>query len=106
MFKKPHCSVIALEEHYWDDELEKTYTGGEAGRPGEHGVGWQSWYRFFPWEDWRADGPALVRRTIAPLLAAWARTGSAGIRRERRLRAAVDFGLDGQGWNDELVLQR
>jgi predicted TIM-barrel fold metal-dependent hydrolase len=35
MFQKPHCPVIALEEHYWDDELEKTYTGGEAGRPGE-----------------------------------------------------------------------
>jgi predicted TIM-barrel fold metal-dependent hydrolase len=35
MFKKPNCSVIALEEHYWDEELEKTYTGGEAGRPGE-----------------------------------------------------------------------
>jgi 2,3-dihydroxybenzoate decarboxylase len=27
--------VIALEEHYWDEELSKTYTGGEAGRPGE-----------------------------------------------------------------------
>src|SRR5271170_5452029 len=35
MFKKPHCPVIALEEHYWDDELAKTYTGGEAGRPGD-----------------------------------------------------------------------
>ena len=35
MFKKPHCPVIAIEEHYWDDELEKTYAGGEAGRPGE-----------------------------------------------------------------------
>jgi predicted TIM-barrel fold metal-dependent hydrolase len=35
MFKKPHCPVIAIEEHYWDDELAKTYTGGEAGRPGE-----------------------------------------------------------------------
>jgi predicted TIM-barrel fold metal-dependent hydrolase len=35
MFQKPHCPVIALEEHYWDDELEKTYTGGETGRPGE-----------------------------------------------------------------------
>src|SRR5262249_3241313 len=30
-----HCPVIAIEEHYWDDELEKTFTGGEAGRPGE-----------------------------------------------------------------------
>jgi predicted TIM-barrel fold metal-dependent hydrolase len=35
MFQKPHCPVIALEEHYWDEELAKTYTGGEAGRPGE-----------------------------------------------------------------------
>src|SRR5579871_1069654 len=35
MFKKPHCPVIAIEEHYWDEELSKTYTGGEAGRPGE-----------------------------------------------------------------------
>ena len=35
MFKKPHCPVIAIEEHYWDDELEKNFTGGEAGRPGE-----------------------------------------------------------------------
>jgi len=35
MFTKPHCPVIAIEEHYWDEELSKTYTGGEAGRPGE-----------------------------------------------------------------------
>jgi 2,3-dihydroxybenzoate decarboxylase len=35
LFKKPHCPVIAIEEHYWDDELEKTFAGGEAGRPGE-----------------------------------------------------------------------
>ncbi len=35
MFSKPHCPVIAIEEHYWDEELEKTYTGTEAGRPGE-----------------------------------------------------------------------
>jgi 2,3-dihydroxybenzoate decarboxylase len=35
MFQKPNCPVIAIEEHYWDEELEKTYTGSEAGRPGE-----------------------------------------------------------------------
>jgi hypothetical protein len=29
LFKKPHCPVIAIEEHYWDDELEKTFTGGD-----------------------------------------------------------------------------
>ena len=26
--------IIALEEHYWDAELSKTYTGVESGRPG------------------------------------------------------------------------
>jgi predicted TIM-barrel fold metal-dependent hydrolase len=35
MFKKPHCQVIAIEEHYWDEELAKTYVGAESGRPGE-----------------------------------------------------------------------
>jgi predicted TIM-barrel fold metal-dependent hydrolase len=34
MFKKPNCPVIALEEHYWDAELAKHFTGIEAGRPG------------------------------------------------------------------------
>src|SRR5687768_11130456 len=35
MFKKPKCQVIAIEEHYWDEELAKTYTGIEAGRAGD-----------------------------------------------------------------------
>ncbi len=35
MFRKPNCPVIAIEEHYWDEELAKTYAGSEAGRPGE-----------------------------------------------------------------------
>ena len=35
MFRKPNCPVIAIEEHYWDEELAKTYVGSEAGRPGE-----------------------------------------------------------------------
>jgi len=34
MFKKPNCPVIAVEEHYWDAELSKTYVGQESGRPG------------------------------------------------------------------------
>ena len=32
MFKKPNCPVIAIEEHYWDRELSKHFTGPEAGR--------------------------------------------------------------------------
>jgi predicted TIM-barrel fold metal-dependent hydrolase len=35
MMQKPKCPIIALEEHYWDAELAATYTGVEAGRPGE-----------------------------------------------------------------------
>jgi predicted TIM-barrel fold metal-dependent hydrolase len=35
MFGKPHCPVIAIEEHYWDDELVKTYSGPEAVRAAE-----------------------------------------------------------------------
>src|SRR5689334_6313338 len=34
MFKKPNCPVIAVEEHYWDAEMSKTYVGAESGRPG------------------------------------------------------------------------
>ena len=34
MFKKPHCPIIAIEEHYWDAELAKTYTGFEPDAPG------------------------------------------------------------------------
>jgi 2,3-dihydroxybenzoate decarboxylase len=34
MLSKPNCPVIAIEEHYWDEELVKTYTGSEAARPG------------------------------------------------------------------------
>ena len=35
MMTKPKCPIIALEEHYWDAELAATYTGVEAGRPGD-----------------------------------------------------------------------
>ncbi len=35
MFKKPNCPVIAIEEHYWDSEMEAHYSGVEASRPAE-----------------------------------------------------------------------
>lgn len=35
MMKKPACPIIAVEEHYWDPELTKHYTGAEASRGGE-----------------------------------------------------------------------
>ncbi len=79
----------------------------------EIGVGWQGWYRFFPWEDWRGAGAALVGEELAPRLAAWAEAAKTEpARRERRLRIRITFGLDAAGtldataWNEELVLQR
>ena len=33
--KKPNCPIIAIEEHYWDPELAKHFTGPEAGRGNE-----------------------------------------------------------------------
>src|SRR5690348_7157960 len=44
---------------------------GEARPAGAAGAVWQNWYRFFPWEDWRAGKPAA----LAPLeerLGSWA----------------------------------
>ena len=35
MFKQPNCPVIALEEHYWDQELVSTYQGVESIRDPE-----------------------------------------------------------------------
>ena len=34
MMKKPNCPIIAIEEHYYDAELVKTFTGPEAPKPG------------------------------------------------------------------------
>ncbi len=63
-------------------------------------AGWQSWYRYFPWEDHRSGAPRAIVEVIAPHLLAWADTPA------RRQRVAFTFGLDGRPWNEELVLQR
>ena len=62
---------------------------------------WQSWYRFFPWEDHRSGRPDIIDAHIAPRLMTWA----AG--NERRLeRARAAFALDGIRWIEERVLDR
>ncbi len=79
--------------------------GGATGR--EDDATWRSWYRFFPWEDWRGGPPAIIAEAIAPRLRAWAAEApDAAARRERLWRARVNFGLAGQPWNEELALQR
>lgn len=68
-------------------------------------AGWQSWYRYFPWEDHRAGEPAMLAGMRAALVG-WADTPA------RRQRVAITFGQeggggqDGRAWNEELVLQR
>ena len=64
---------------------------------------WQSWYRYFPWEDWRAGRPA----TLPPLearLGSWAK--EAPSETERRLRAERLGLAFARSWNEELVLER
>lgn len=73
----------------------------EARLTREPGAGWLSWYRFFPWEDCRGPATTMTAEHLLPRLRAWA-----GTNRERLHRLAVNFGQDGQRWNEELVLQR
>lgn len=62
---------------------------------------WRGWYRHFPWEDHRAGRPAILDQVIAPKLSTWA-AGNA----DRQSRASSAFGLDGEVWADEAVLER
>ncbi len=79
----------------------------EARATGEEAPAWRSWYRYFPWEDWRAGAPALLAAEIVPRLHAWATACADGKARADRLqRIETTFGLTGRTWNEELVLQR
>jgi hypothetical protein len=83
-------------------ELPAVESGGTPAVPG-----WQSWYRFLPWEDWRSGPPAVIGRIIAPRLRAWAKgADSSAARQERKNRIDIAFGLSGHAWNDEFALQR
>jgi hypothetical protein len=67
---------------------------------------WRSWYRYFPWEDWRHNKPPLIG-SLEARLAEWA--SAAGGDPERRLREerlGLAFGRHGASWNEELVLER
>jgi len=68
---------------------------------------WRDWYDCFPWEDHRHGAPPALRQVIVPRLNAWADAADTiPMRGERRQRMAIAFGLEGHGWNEELVLQR
>jgi len=73
------------------------------------GAGFEPWYRFFPWEDWRDGRPAILNDAILPPLEQWARAAGrddparAG---GRRARLRLCFGGGGSPWDEEKMLDR
>jgi hypothetical protein len=65
---------------------------------------WRNWYGYFPWEDRRNGEPAVFKTLLGPRLRKWAQ--GPNDREGRWQRVKITFGLDGEAWNEELVLQR
>jgi hypothetical protein len=77
-----------------------------AREAGSAAAEWQSWYRYFPWEDWRDGKPPLIE-PIEARLAGWAaEAGGDAERQLREERLGLAFGRHGASWNEELVLER
>src|SRR5271154_2469304 len=75
--------------------------------PKAPGTEWRDWYGFFPWEDWRAEKPAIIDAAIAPALKTFAdNAATPALRDKRRERTRVAFGLGGTGWDEEKTLER
>src|SRR6267378_2938549 len=73
------------------------------------GAGFEPWYRFFPWEDWREKRPDILDKVILPLLEDWASRSSKpepgrALGRRERLRLCFADGLG--RWDEEKVLDR
>lgn len=78
----------------------------EARPGGASGARWRSVYEAFPWED-RRSSHELMETRIAPALEAWiAETDERKLRRARRERVDITFGLQGVSWDEYRVLER
>jgi len=71
------------------------------------GAGFEPWYRFFPWEDWREKRPAILDQII-PSLTDWsgASHGEMGRALGWRERLRLCFAAGGSPWDEEKVLDR
>ncbi len=79
----------------------------EGIRPRSSRSSWRDVYAYLPWEDWRRGRPREIVEAIEPALEAWVETApSEPLRRARRERAEVVFGLRGIRWDEERVLER
>ena len=102
--QQTHHPLGYVEQLYTFADRDRTRTGHrvvsisylgltrEAQASAEQGVSWQSWYRYFPWEDHRA-GTLALEEQIAARLRSWANTAAdAATRRDRQHRIGVTFG--------------
>ncbi len=85
-------------------DLDLVSRADARGTPsGESGVGWQSWYRYFPWEDQRAPDAAATAEALTRALQAWAdATPDAALRHDRQRLIATNPGGPTHPWNEEL----
>jgi hypothetical protein len=67
-------------------------------------AGFEPWYQFFPWEDWRDGRPDILDDKILPSLKKWAQNKRDDNSRAERLRLC--FGVEGIAWDEEKVLER
>lgn len=119
--RQTHHPLGYIEQLYTFADRDRVYEGGSRrvisisylglvrqGPPsGDQVPGWQSWYRYLPWEDWREGVPSLIAQGIMPRLGDWvAQCSDSRIRRVRAQRVHTTFSRDARAWNEELVLQR
>src|SRR6202008_1351998 len=84
-------------------------TRAAAGVAPAPGAGFEPWYRYFPWEDWRETRPEIIARDILPALNDWAgRSEDAATPRplSRKDRVRLYFGTEDAHWDEERVLDR
>lgn len=68
---------------------------------------WHDWYAFFPWEDWRAGRPAMIKAEILPVLERWVSEATDSTEKERRRdRVALTFGGGRLSWDPDRTLDR
>lgn len=72
-----------------------------------NGAHWEQWYKYFPWEDWRNGKPPILTDEIEPKLMEWSReTPKRKHPLKRTERLSITFGINGEGWDEEKVLER
>ena len=84
-------------------------TRAAAGVAPAPGAGFEPWYRYFPWEDWRETRPEIIARDILPALAEWSdQSEDAATPRplSRKDRVRLYFGTEDAHWDEERVLDR